>query len=370
MKRHLLKWSIGCAILGVLIATIGFWQIQAREAVQQWDPERARRHNEPIPVRTVTITEGDISEVVGGTAVTTPSQTAVVSVFTSNANIVERRVTSVKCWQGMEVKQGQVLIEFDPTLFKQVVAQRTAAMAKAEEELQALRQLYADKAVSKPELRQAEVAYESARLELATAQRDLELCVATSPIDGVVNEVKTVTGMTISGNTELVVIHQLDPIYVEMDFPVERLDALAIGQTTEVVLDSFPQETYGGQVIRIAPVVVPKTRVLPVIVELANRDQRIKAGITGFVRVWSEQAHGTTVPSLAVIRGENRSMVFCIEEDRARIREVQVGPMTEEGEVRILSGLQSGDQVVIYGQDVLQDNDPVNVNWRQWARRE
>jgi hypothetical protein len=31
--------------------------------------------------------------------------------------------------------------------------------------------------------------------------------------------------------------------------------------------------------------------------------------------------------------------------------------------------VQSGDEIVVFGQDALQEDDPVNVNWHQWTRR-
>ena len=62
-------------------------------------------------------------------------------------------------------------------------------------------------------------------------------------------------------------------------------------------------------------------------------------------------------------------MVFCVEENRARIREVTTGPVVEAGQVEILAGLNPGEEVIIYGQDSVREDDLVNVNWQQWARR-
>jgi hypothetical protein len=62
--------------------------------------------------------------------------------------------------------------------------------------------------------------------------------------------------------------------------------------------------------------------------------------------------------------------VFCVEDSRARIREVQPGPVAEAGQMAILSGLRAGDEVIIFGQDAVHENDLVNVNWHQWAQRQ
>jgi hypothetical protein len=62
-------------------------------------------------------------------------------------------------------------------------------------------------------------------------------------------------------------------------------------------------------------------------------------------------------------------MVFCVEEGRAKIREIQTGETIGTGDVQVLKGLNVGDEVVIYGHDSLNENDVVNADWRKWTRR-
>jgi RND family efflux transporter MFP subunit len=155
-----------------------------------------------------------------------------------------------------------------------------------------------------------------------------------------------------------------------MDYPMERIDTLDVGQPAEVSLDAFGQETFSGKVIRIAPVVSTKTRVLPVIVEVANPGNRIRAGISGFVRVMSVKPSATTIPSVAVIKKQEKAMVICVEDSRAKLREVQTGPVIQAGHIEILDGLDSGEEVIVFGQDAVQENDVVNADWREWTRRD
>jgi hypothetical protein len=61
--------------------------------------------------------------------------------------------------------------------------------------------------------------------------------------------------------------------------------------------------------------------------------------------------------------------VFCVEDGRARIREVRTGAILREGHVEILDGLQQGDEVLVYGQKDVGDGDSVNVDWHEWTHR-
>ncbi len=365
----MLKWTAGTLTLLVLIVIVGLWQTKARDAMRRWDPEKARQHGLPIPVRTIAVQEEQAGGLVGSTAVTLPSETATLVVSPGNTDIVARKLTEVHVSEGSSVSRDQILFEFDKELFEYSVAERRSALAKAETDLKAFRELFAKKATSELELRTAELQVESARLKLAMAENDLRDCEIKSPIDGVADRVSVTRGIQLNNATSLVVIHKLDPIHVEMDYPIERLDSLQEGQEADVVLDSFPDETFRGKVIRIAPVASTRTRVLPVIVEVANPGNRIKGGITGFVRIATEGSRGISIPQLAIIKSDQKAMVFTMQDKRVKIREIETGEMTPDGRIEVLSGLKVGEQVVTFGQDSLRENDLVDSNWRSSARR-
>jgi HlyD family secretion protein len=234
------------------------------------------------------------------------------------------------------------------------------------------------------QLAQARGAVESARANLAIAERDVDRCRIKSPIAGFVTKYDVVPGqeVQITGNPlPLTRVVQLDPIHVRLDFPQDRIDDLTVGQEADVVLDGFPQETFRGTVLRIAPEVNPQLRVLPVVVEVANPANRIKAGLSGFARLHVRKT-APVVPGTAVSQSGAKAVVFRVEGGRARARVVQTGEAVAGGGLVVRGGLAAGDEVVIFhnfygraanlgtGQGYLRDNDPVDVDWRRWAGRE
>jgi len=361
--------AIGIGLLILAIVGTGMWQWRAQQAMKQWDPVVARSADLPIPVRTVKVDKKDHEETIGGTAVTMPALIATISIPPSSSEVMDRQVKAVNDWPGSEVKQGRTIIEFESALYKQVLREREATMAQAAKALEITDKLFSQKAASGLQLESAKVDVETAKLKLELAKRDLDMCVIKSPIDGVVEEVNVVPQGQVGGSTTLAVITQLDPIYVQMDFPMERIDGLKLGQNADIVLDAFPQETFTGKVMRIAPVVSTKSRVLPVTIEIPNPANRIKAGIAGFVRIKSLKPAATSVPTVAVIKKDQKSMVICVENSRAKIREVKTGSVIQEGEIEILNGVMPGEEVVVYGQKDVKEDDVVNVNWLDWTHR-
>jgi RND family efflux transporter MFP subunit len=298
-----------------------------------------------------------------------PALIATITIPMSSSEVLDRQVKAINDWPGSVVKKGKTVIEFEPALYSQVVRERQAIVSQTTQVLETTQKLFAQKAASGLQVESAKVDVETAKLKLDLAKRDLDLCVIQSPIDGVVDQVNIVPQAQVGGGTTLAVITQLDPIYVQMDFPMERIDGLKLGQTAEIVLDAFPQETFKGKVLRISPVVSTKSRVLPVTIEVSNPNNRIKAGIAGFVRIKSIKSSVTSVPTVSVIKKQQKSMVICVENNRAKMREVHTGAVIHEGEIEILDGVQPGEVVLVYGQKDVVENDLVNVDWLKWTHR-
>jgi RND family efflux transporter MFP subunit len=220
------------------------------------------------------------------------------------------------------------------------------------------------------------------RIEQTAAKRELDWCKVVSPIDGYIDgRVELSVGQIVPLSSPLARVIKIDPIHLRLDLPQEAIDEIALGQSAEIVLDSYPKQTFQGSVIRISPEVNSALRVLPVVVELANADSRIKTGISGFVRVRLKR-QVKAVPAAAVIQQGSKAVVFCVEDGRARMREVKVKRQLDMGLLEVEAGLSHGDQVVVYFANIyrhwgevnnrdcaLQDNDPVDVDWQKWTRR-
>jgi RND family efflux transporter MFP subunit len=446
----LLGTAVGCAVLAFR---------DARRAKSLGDPAAARSQGRPIPVRTAAVEESEIEHVIGATALTSASETAVIQLGATNGfRRTDLVLQTVHVYEGDYVEQGQTLFTLKDETYRAVLRQAEAALTAAETYLtqmqkqvtysRQIRELELESAKSEMEYRQkdlevrkkeldalgglrlqqsvslftmleataiyykagyerkaaswrlrraevdlqmvllqnqsnltkAQSELETARMEVRVAKRDVERCQITSPIAGFVTRVDLVPGQVLAVNVPLVQVLRLDPIHVRVDFPQERIDEIAVGGTAEAILDSSPRDTFSGEVIRIAPQVDPKLRVLPVVVRVGNPRNRLKAGVSGYVRIRMRK-RVCVVPAVAVIEHEGKAMVFRVEEGRARLRGVRTGAPMENGMVEV-EGLKAGEEVVVFhnfyrhpgeltrGNGYLQDNDPVDTNWKKWTRRE
>jgi RND family efflux transporter MFP subunit len=117
-----------------------------------------------------------------------------------------------------------------------------------------------------------------------------------------------------------------------------------------------------GQVVKIKPVTDPSTKTFLVYVKVRNKAQKLKPGMSSFVRL--QRSHrALAVPSIALINptGVQDSSVFIVADgNRAELRKVKVG-VAADGLTQVLDGLVAGDQVVVVGQLYLRAGDSVRI---------
>jgi membrane fusion protein YbhG len=74
----------------------------------------------------------------------------------------------------------------------------------------------------------------------------------TSPIDGVVLERLFEIGEIVPPGATAVTVGDLNQLTLTVYVPEDRYGRIALGQTYPVTVDSFPEESFGGTVTRIA----------------------------------------------------------------------------------------------------------------------
>jgi RND family efflux transporter MFP subunit len=120
-------------------------------------------------------------------------------------------------------------------------------------------------------------------------------------------------------------------------------------------------EKYDGKIRKISLSANTVTRLFRVEVELASA-ANARPGTLSYVQVKTYQANDTiAVPLRAVISKQNESYVFVINQDNiGQKRLVKTGRMNDDS-YEILTGLEPGEKIVIYGQNRLSDGEKVLV---------
>lgn len=319
----------------------------------------------PVPVTVTTV--GVKTVPVEVRAIGNVEALATVSVKALVAGTVE----SANFREGQDVKKGELLFKLDERPFRATLSQLEANLARNEAELrnaesQAGRaeKLLKEGIVSREQYdsfrTSADALSAAVRADQAAIERariDLEYCTIASPIDGRTGSLLFHPGNIVKSNdTILVVINQMDPIYVSFSVPEMHLAEVkrrlgSAGLPVSVTVPGEEKFSGEGKLAFIDNAVDSTTGTIRMKATFNNRERRLWPGqfVNATLRL-STQEGAVVVPTQAVQTGQSGFYVFVVKPDMTtELRSVLPGNEVA-GLTVIQNGLQRGETVVTDGQ--------------------
>jgi HlyD family secretion protein len=233
-----------------------------------------------------------------------------------------------------------------------------AAQADADQAANAVRAADADIQTRRANLASAESALGSPR---APARQVIPV---TSPASGVVTHLLQQSERTVAAGTQLVEIGDTGGLEAAIEFLSQDAVKIRPGQRAEVY-------NWGGPADIPAEVRLVEPQGFTKISALGVEEQRtlVYLQFAAPATLWSALAPGYRVwgrvylrelpsailaPLGALVRDSGNWAAYRIEQQRARLRPVRVGVLTDR-DAEILSGLSAGDRVIVYPSDLVHD---------------
>lgn len=208
----------------------------------------------------------------------------------------------------------------------------------------------------------SEKAIQKAMSSTTEQQVQLRYYTVNAPFGGMVGDVPVRIGEYVTTSTILTTVTQNRPLELYVRVPAEKAATLKKGTRIEV-LNGSEGLIESGQVFFIAPNVDTDSQsvLVKAICENAHDQLRSEQEVTARV-IWSKHP-GLLLPTGAVQRISGQDFVFVTESSKkyglvARQRAVRLGEI-EGNSFQVISGLKSGDQIVVSGVQSLADGLPV-----------
>ena len=261
------------------------------------------------------------SKIERGTIVSTVAATGNLSAVTTVQVGTQVSGTIQKLYvdYNSRVKKGQPIAEIDPSLFNASVEQSQGNYLSADANLQKAkvvladadrtykrnRQLLADGIISQGDYDVAETALQSARSSvkaaegnltqtrgsLMQAKTNLRYSVIRSPVDGVVISRAIDVGQTVAASfstpTLFTIAQDLTKMQIEVSVDEADISRIQLHQKASFTVDSYPEQTFRGNVIQIrsAPVITQNVVTYVVVVNVDNSDMKLMPGMTANVSI-------------------------------------------------------------------------------------
>jgi membrane fusion protein (multidrug efflux system) len=217
-------------------------------------------------------------------------------------------------------------------------------------------------ALAEAALTEQKTALEALKSAAAIAADDLDKAVVRAPIAGTVQERVVTDGQYLKQGDEVAVMVQTNPLRLKLSIPESQSSVLTPDTRIHFTVPAYPNRRFEAQVYDVAGVADPETREVTVWARVDNADGGLRPGYFTKASLSVGSAKSAIVVPLAAVQPTEVGMVcFVVQDNRAIRRRVQTGIQVTGDSVEIVSGLESGEAVVVEGVASLSDNVPVKL---------
>ncbi|WP_305043295.1 efflux RND transporter periplasmic adaptor subunit [Geoalkalibacter sp.] len=326
--------------------------------------EEARREAPPVPVilgeastRRVELTLEQVGTLTASQDVTLRAES-------------EGRVVAMTFREGLPVQRGEVLVRLDAEQIEASIlglearlVELNARLENQQRTLERNRPLLERNLISRlqfdnleTDILQTRAQIEAVRSHLAQEQVRLAATRIRAPFAGVVGARTLAVGDYLRVGDPVVSIVDLDPLEITFQVPEALKPKIFREQQVSLRVAPYPERVFAGRISFIAPRVDIDTRTFQVKAQVDNAERLLSPGMFARVEVITdvfEQA--LTVPWESVIRTEDDTYVYTVENGLARRVSVRLGRVTAQW-VQVLEGeLAPGAPVILEGKFAARD---------------
>ena len=233
--------------------------------------------------------------------------------------------------------------------------------------------LYAHHAIAERDLQAAESAEVQAQADLQASEQALKVLgiprpetlvenpaspevPLLAPLGGETVERLCAPGQVIqAGQTQCFTISNMSTVWVLVNVYPDQLAYVHVGDPVAIRTDSYP-DTFQGRISFVGAALDPNSRTLQARIDTKNPQEKLKKDmyVTATV-VAGKVSDAIAVPDASVLRdAENEPFVYVqVGADQFARRPVKIGD-SQNGQTRVLSGLQPGEKVAGDGSLFLQ----------------
>lgn len=297
------------------------------------------------------------------------------------------KVAQVPVDVGAQVKKGDLLVKIDTTDLEISLSAAINGMQSAKlthnqavlnynnskSNYERMKTLYAQGAVSKHDLEQAQLAFNlaadamnapaeaTAQTQIDSIRNQISNATLTSPVDGEVATRSIDPGEMASPTQAVMSVVNIDKVYVEGTVAESDIALVKEGQKVSVNVDAAGGK-FDGVVTTLSPVADPQTKGYPVKVEIANPGHKLKPGMFAEIQlVTKEKKDAVVVPKDALVNRDTDKILYVVKDGTVEERKVTTGIESDDN-VEITSGLAVGEKFVTEGQQSLYDKAKVTVS--------
>ncbi len=272
------------------------------------------------------------------------------------------KVTAIHVEKGDRVSEGMTLLETDDVLLEAAYDQAQANLEFQDAEFARSEKLFSGGTITAAQHDGAKLLIATARNSLTMAKKQYEDAVLKAPLSGVVTMRNVEVGDIMGPGTPAFRVIDVNKVKVHAGIPEKYIVLFRKGNTVAIRFDAIPDKVFNSKIDYISPETSTSVRTFLAEILVDNSDRLIRAGIMGDARILKQvHENAVMVPINALIESQKGRIVFVAGNDNtAEERSVEIGAANDTM-IRIISGINPGDRVIVKGQQDLVDGEAINI---------
>jgi RND family efflux transporter MFP subunit len=219
---------------------------------------------------------------------------------------------------------------------------------------------------ARSQIARQQAAFEQAQTRVGIASENLDFNRIVAPIDGIVGNIQPKVGDYVEAGDQITSLIQDNTLELYTSVPLEEASKLELGLPVELI-DLQGKAIAEGDISFISPRTDRSSQAI-LVKAVFNNNGKLKDDSFARARIiWSEQP-GILIPTEAVSRIAGKTFVFVAKETEqedgtsalvAKQKPVELGKIQGQS-YQVISGLESGDRLIVSGILNLADGTPID----------
>ena len=277
-------------------------------------------------------------------------------------------LTHVYVKEGQRVTKGQILAKIDDGGLSQQIAQLKIQSELAKTTYERQKRLWEQNIGSEIQFLQAKSTYESQQEAVSQLQQQIAKTTVRAPFTGTIDDVITEQGSVVAaGATQLMLIVNLDNMYIEVEVPETYVSNVVEGKKVEV---EFPVlgKNIETKIRQASNFINPANRTFKAEIEVPNKDKSIKPNLTARLKINDyTNENAILIPQSVISENADGEQYVYIVTDKNKegigtVQRLIIETGRTQGDViEVLKNLEKGAEIVKEGARSVKDGQSVEV---------
>ncbi|NPV01954.1 MAG: efflux RND transporter periplasmic adaptor subunit [Brevinematales bacterium] len=176
-----------------------------------------------------------------------------------------------------------------------------------------------------------------------------------APLSGYVTRIMVSVGQNVSPAVPVASVGNIDKIDILIYVPESKINEVQMGQKVYISVPAFPDKKFEGVIYRKDKSIDPLSHTLLVRASLDNKSKELLPGMYSDVSIFVRSADNVFVlPNSAIFKQGKEYFVYVNITNTAVLKKVEY-LFEYMDQVAIKSGLNEGDELVVFGREFLKD---------------